>query len=444
MESRKLLVAALCLAAAACQRASAEPAPAAAGRVEERLAEESGGPVVEEPSDLDRPVEELRAEMCEHGIPTYKCAECRYEVGMVPAPAVPSGAAGGESLVATAKVETRALSAALDVLGEVVVADDRTVHVSSRTSGVIHGTPVRLGHDVFAGDVLVEIDSPELADAKTAFLLRQAERSAASRSLARERSLVREGVSAGRDRSEAQAAYNVADLLLLEARTRLRMLGLPEPEIDGLDDDAIGADAGHIAVAAPLPGTVTWVDAALGETVEVGRHLFIISDLSTVWVWVDVVGEDIARVLEQPAGIRLRGTLRCRNLPGAAFPVELDTHDAVVDETTRTLRLRGTVSNPERRLRPGMFVDVRIELSAPRSVPVVPEEAVLWDEGREFVFVLLPDRTFVRRPVTVGRGIDGWTEIVAGLEPGAEVATRGAFLLKSDVLRAKMGAGCAD
>jgi cobalt-zinc-cadmium efflux system membrane fusion protein len=106
--------------------------------------------------------------------------------------------------------------------------------------------------------------------------------------------------------------------------------------------------------------------------------------------------------------------------------------------------MRGTVPNPGRRLRPGMFVDVHIELPERPAVPVVPEEAVLHDEGRAFVFLLLPDRTFVRRPVTVGRELDGWSEILAGLEPGSDVATTGAFLLKSDVLRAKMGAGCAD
>jgi len=91
-----------------------------------------------------------------------------------------------------------------------------------------------------------------------------------------------------------------------------------------------------------------------------------------------------------------------------------------------------------------MFVEVRLELATPPARPAVPAEAVLSDEGRDFLFVLLADRYFVRRPVTVGRTRDGWTEVLAGVEPGVEVATRGAFLLKSDVLRSKMGAGCAD
>ena len=169
MESRNLILA-LALVAG-CQRASAESVPGAGGPAgepaaheeEEHAGHEHGGE--EGASDLDRSVEELRAQTCEHGIPAYRCAECRYEVGMVPAPAA-TGTGGAETpLIATARVGTRALPSSLEVVGEVVVADDRTVHVSSRTAGVIHGTPVRLGHDVAPGDVLVELDSPELANA---------------------------------------------------------------------------------------------------------------------------------------------------------------------------------------------------------------------------------------------------------------------------------------
>jgi cobalt-zinc-cadmium efflux system membrane fusion protein len=69
---------------------------------------------------------------------------------------------------------------------------------------------------------------------------------------------------------------------------------------------------------------------------------------------------------------------------------------------------------------------------------------VLEDEGRSFVFVHLQGEFYVRRPVTTGRTWAGWVEITQGLQPGQVVVAEGAFLLKSDVLRSKMGAGCAD
>ena len=429
-----------------CERERSEPAaakPAAAAKAEPASAREQEEEAAET-SDLDRTVEELKAEKCEHGLPTYQCAECRYETGMVPAP--PGTRPGGQegALVATALVERRTIPPTIVVAGEFDEAGDRTAHVASRTPGVIHGPPARLGQEVAPGDVLVEIDSREVAEGKSAYLLRRAALNVASRTLTRERSLSGQGVSAGQDRLAAQAAYNLAELELQDARTRLLMLGLTGETIEGLSESDLGPDAGHIALRASLPGTVMWADAALGETVEEGTELFIVSDLSLVWVWVDVTGDDIGRVLGQPRGTTLPARLASRTLPGESFAGEIDAAAGVVDEETRALRLRATVQNPDRHLRPGMFVEVTIELPARPAAAMVPAEAVLRDAGRDFVFVLLPDRYFIRRPVLVGRAVDGWMEILEGLDPGMEVATRGAFLLKSDVLRSKMGAGCAD
>jgi cobalt-zinc-cadmium efflux system membrane fusion protein len=77
-------------------------------------------------------------------------------------------------------------------------------------------------------------------------------------------------------------------------------------------------------------------------------------------------------------------------------------------------------------------------------VPAVPEDALLSDDGRAFVFVRLDHGYFVRRPVTAGRSDGGWVELLDGPPAGTVVATVGSFVLKSDVLRSKMGAGCAD
>jgi cobalt-zinc-cadmium efflux system membrane fusion protein len=91
-----------------------------------------------------------------------------------------------------------------------------------------------------------------------------------------------------------------------------------------------------------------------------------------------------------------------------------------------------------------MFAAVDLYLPGDAEGLTVPRGAVLSDEGRSFVFVKLDGDYFLRRPVETGRvGLD-WIEITKGLDAGKTVATDGAFLLKSDVLRSKMGAGCAD
>ena len=115
-----------------------------------------------------------------------------------------------------------------------------------------------------------------------------------------------------------------------------------------------------------------------------------------------------------------------------------------MDEATRTAKVRVTIDNAERLLRPGMFCEARLAGPATGDVVVVPKAAVLNDEGADFVFTHLQDAYFVRQPVTRGRANADEVEITAGLQAGQEIVAEGAFLLKSDVLRAKMGAGCAD
>jgi len=91
-----------------------------------------------------------------------------------------------------------------------------------------------------------------------------------------------------------------------------------------------------------------------------------------------------------------------------------------------------------------MFGEVKLYLPIGGKTLAVPSNAVLSDEGREFVFVRYREDYFVRRPVTTGRRFAGFIEVLRGLTLGQEVVETGAFLLKSDVLRSKMGAGCAD
>jgi cobalt-zinc-cadmium efflux system membrane fusion protein len=115
-----------------------------------------------------------------------------------------------------------------------------------------------------------------------------------------------------------------------------------------------------------------------------------------------------------------------------------------MDEKTRTLKVRVGVKNPKGRLRAGMFVNVQLFLPSGEDAIVVPKAALLADEGRSFVFVHHHGEYWVRRPVETGRSSGDQVEVTKGLAGGETVVTEGCFLLKSDVLRSKMGAGCAD
>ena len=112
--------------------------------------------------------------------------------------------------------------------------------------------------------------------------------------------------------------------------------------------------------------------------------------------------------------------------------------------SSRTVKVRVAVANPDRRLLAGMFAQVAVFLPGEERRLTAPRTAILRDEGRTFVFVRHEGDYYVRRPVRTGRTFAGFVEIRDGLAEGATVVANGAFLLKSDVLRSKMGAGCAD
>ena len=91
-----------------------------------------------------------------------------------------------------------------------------------------------------------------------------------------------------------------------------------------------------------------------------------------------------------------------------------------------------------------MFCEVHIGFDSEENVVAIPKGAILSDEGKRFVFSHWKDDFYVRRDVQTGREFFDMVEIVSGVEPGERIVIDGAFLLKSDVLREKMGAGCAD
>jgi cobalt-zinc-cadmium efflux system membrane fusion protein len=133
-----------------------------------------------------------------------------------------------------------------------------------------------------------------------------------------------------------------------------------------------------------------------------------------------------------------------RAFPEQPFEGKIDYVGATMEERTRTVKVRATVENTDRLLRPGMFSEIRMGVGIREEALAIPEGALLSDEGRDFVFRHWKEEYYVRRPVKRGREFPDRVEITGGLEPGDRIVTDGAFLLKSDILREKMGAGCAD
>ncbi len=401
----------------------------------EEHAEEKEG----EASDLDRPIEDLMGDRCEHGIFTYQCDECRYEIGVVK---VAPDLFDGDGPLQTARVVRRTTEESVAHNGEVRLNEERAAYLSPRTAGTVRSMLVDLGTRVRRGQVLFTVDSPEFSDARSAYLIAQAALKLAESTAERERDLYEKRVCPRKDLLEAEAARDEAAARSQAARERLLACGLTTQEIVELNTD--GTQSTDLPVKAPFDGTVLERNLSMGALVEPGQQLLLLGDTSEMWVWTSLYERELAGLLREQAKGTVLAHVEVPAYPGRNFSGRVERMSGIVDEATRTTKVRVVVDNPEGLLRAGMFARVHLNANGSEQALTVPAEAVLEDEGRTFVFVPAEPPYFVRRPVMTGRAWDEWVEVTQGLADGDMVVSRGAFALKSDVLRSKMGAGCAD
>ncbi len=389
-----------------------------------------------EVSDLDRPVAELFAASCEHNIKTHECDECRYEVGVVKACADLFD--GG--LFKTVKPEKRSVSVPLALTGEVQFDERRVTHVSTQTEGIIRKVHVMLGDRVDSGQPLIDLESVAVGDAEAAYLEARGILKLASRNHDRVEALRKEAISSEKELLLARQELDAAQIRTNGAFGKLVRLGMAPSSARALTR---AKSRGRLVLRAPAAGTVLEMHAVAGEIARPETSIATIGENSSLWVWADLYEQDVARVTRGQAQQSLKAQIDVKAFPGEHFPGTVDFVSPAMSESSRTVKLRIAVPNSEGRLLAGMFAGVKIFLPGDESALTLPKSAALEDDRRTFVFVHHEGDYYVRRPVVTGRTFDGLVEVTNGLAGSEVVIADGAFLMKSDVLRSKMGAGCA-
>lgn len=299
--------------------------------------------------------------------------------------------------VRTALARMTDIAHRIETVGFVGYDEHLTSHVHTRVDGWIEVLNVRaVGDAVRQGDVLFELFSPEFGVASFDFV----------RTLRGGSGLSRES-----------------------ARSKLRSHGATETQIAEME--RTGEADSRIRVEAPRDGIVVGLAAADGMFLQPGTEAVSITDLSSVWLIVDVFERDIARL-----GDDMRAVAHFDHLPGRTFEGEIDYIYPALDPKTRTLPVRLRFDNAENLLRPGMFGSVSLQPGATRQALTVPSEALIRTGGGERVILKTGEGTFRPRLVTTGLrdsfGEGGRTEILQGLEPGEEVVVSAQFLIDSE------------
>lgn len=340
-----------------------------------------------------------------------------------------------------AEAARRPLVSGLSATARISLAQKGQSHVSPRVSGRVVSIEVRLGDRVKRGQVLAYVESPELGRARADYLAAVTRARVAEDNYRREKELLQKGITSEREAREAESASSASNAEKNAVETKLHAVGLSDPEIAALRPDEHYSS--RFPVRTPIDGVVIELFATPGQTVEAGAQLVTVGDLSELWVLVDVFEGQLAQVrVKQPVNIRVDA------YPDRVFTGRVDYIGDLVDEKSRTIQVRVVVPNRERLLKPGMFANAEIATTAQATADggeeargvAVPRAAIQKIGTRNVVFVADGENRFKAVDVRVGRTSVNDAEILHGLEPGARVVTRGAFILKSELSKESLEA----
>lgn len=332
------------------------------------------------------------------------------------------------------KIATAALARIagdIQVVGTVAFHEDHYAVVGPLVAGRISRLAAGVGDQIHRGQILAEIESAEVGQARAELVAAKARYSAADANLHRESELADKRISSERERELAHAQWVTEQAGVRAATMRLRAIGLSAADIEGGVDSGDLA-AGRVPIRAPIGGTVIERKVTLGQAVERATDAFEIADTSRVWVTLDLYEKDLFRV-----HVGQEVELWTESRPGESFRGKVAFIVPEIDQATRTAKVRLEFANPKGMLEAGQLVTARIVADERREtaeVLAVPRSAVEQIEGKTVVFVQTGEG-FERRNVLTGTSGGARIEIRQGLAPGDRVAVEGAFLLKSELLR---------
>lgn len=367
-------------------------------------------PPADKPAEPDAPAPAGEAEHDEHELGTT----VRLEPAVIEA-----------ARLAWAPAQRQVLAPTVWVAGEIQADPDRVFEVAAKVAGIFETVDFREGDKVTEGQVLATIRAPGLGGMRADQASLQARAASARANLARLEMLAQRGMAAQQELAAARAEASALQAEAAAAGQRLQALGL------GKDGKPTG-----FALRAPLSGVVTRRGVVVGQAVLAEQMVATIVDLGEVWFVARVFEHTLSRV-----EIGAAAEVQLNALPGERFVGNVAYIAPQTDPGARTIVARIPLANPDQRLRLGLFGAATIAVPDPDGRPAgtavlaVPREAVTDVGDHPAVFVRRDDGAFELHRVVLGASAPGLVEIAAGLVEGEAVVTRGAFTLKSVLLK---------
>ncbi len=283
------------------------------------------------------------------------------------------------------------------LLGSVLQSEEKESSIPARIGGRVEKVYVKsTGSFVKEGDPVVDIYSPKLITAGEEYLL-------------------------ARDSSKNSKSREFKEMLS-QTEERLKLWGIRSEQYESWYKQKKVPK--KITIFSNTTGIVRKRNASVGSYFKEGQNFFDLSDLSDVWVEMDVYERE-ATLVEIGQKVELEFT----SLPGDFVTGAIDFINPILDSKSRTLKVRATIKNSSGKLKPGMIANAVLKIDLRGSPLVVPRSAIIDTGKRKVVWVKVSDKEFRAKTISSGFESDGYVEIKDGLKEGEEVVIEGNFLL---------------
>jgi cobalt-zinc-cadmium efflux system membrane fusion protein len=318
-------------------------------------------------------------------------------------------------------VEPTTLARSFRLTGAVAYNSFRTTPVITQVSGPVSRVVVVPGQRVRESEPMLYVASPDYSQLRTNYLKAKDAYTLAQKAYARAQDLYQHRAIAEQNVEQAESAEVQAGGDLASAQAALKVMGITDP------DALVKAPPSfEVPVRAPISGMVVEQDVSAGQLIQPGTtQCFMISDISNVWVLVNVYQKDLPYVR-----VGDTVTIQTDTYP-EVFHGRISYVAASLDPNTRTLQARIETNNPGEKLKKDMYVVATVNAGNISNAIALPDAAVLRDsENQPFVYAAASPHQFGRRSVTLGESLNGQTEITSGLKAGDRVIGNGSLFLQ--------------
>jgi cobalt-zinc-cadmium efflux system membrane fusion protein len=335
-------------------------------------------------------------------------------------------------------VKTRAFRAEYVTEGKVAVDEDRSTPVFSPYAGRVTKLLARPGDSVKQGQPLFTIEAADTVQAQNDFIaaMTALNKAKSAQELAdiqykRAKDLYEGKAVPLKDFQQAEATLIQAQndmrssqTALEAARNRLHILGFTDEAIDTFQNK--GSINPEITIFSPIAGTVVQRKVGPGQFVNSGASdpVFVIGDLSTIWLIAFVRESDAASVsVGQDIAVNVMA------LPGRTLTAKINYVSAAIDPNTRRLVVRATFDNKDGLLKPEMFANVTIYSAGDHPAAAVPKQALIYEGDQVRIWVARDDKSVELRQIKIGLVNGDLVEVTSNLKPGEQIVTRGSLFI---------------